>query len=101
MYISGTAAIGDDGSVIGLGDAYKQARRCIERIKEALEQAGASLKDVVRTRMYVTDISRWKEYGQAHRQAFGDIRPACTWFEVSSLADPRMLIEVEAEALID
>ena len=100
VYVSGTTAIDVEGNVLGEGSAYYQTKRAIEIIKESLEKAGASLSDVVRTRMFVTDISRWKEYGQAHREAFEKIRPANTLVEVKSLVDPRMLIEIEAEAVM-
>lgn len=80
------------------GDAYAQTAQAIGNVRSALEALGASLADVVRTRMYVTDISRWQEYGRAHGTAFGDIRPASAMVEVSALVDPRMLVEVEAVA---
>lgn len=96
--VSGTAPVGADGTVVGIGNAYLQAKKCIEIIASALEEAGAGLDDVVRTRMYVTDISRWEEIGRAHREAFGDIMPATTMVEVSQLIDPHMLVEIEADA---
>ena len=98
--ITGCASVGPDGELVGEGDAYVQAKRCIEIISETLEQAGASLEDVVRTRMFVTDIDRWEEVGRAHREAFGDIMPATTMVEVSRLIDPRMLVEIEADAVV-
>jgi enamine deaminase RidA (YjgF/YER057c/UK114 family) len=98
--ITGCASVGPDGELVGEGDAYAQATRCIEIISETLEQAGASLEDVVRTRMFVTDIDRWEEVGKAHREAFGDIMPATTMVEVSRLIDPRMLVEIEADAVV-
>lgn len=98
--ITGCAAIGPDGKLVGEGDAYLQARRCIEVIAEVLEAAGASLHDVVRTRMFVTDIGRWKDIGKAHREAFGKIMPATTMVEVSKLIDPAMLVEIEADAVV-
>ena len=85
---------------MGEGDAYAQAVRCIEIIAEVLEKAGASLADVVRTRIFVTDIDRWEEVGRAHREAFGAIMPATTMVEVSRLIDPRMLVEIEADAVV-
>lgn len=98
--VTGCAAIGPDGKLVGEGDAYQQARRCIEVIAEVLDAAGASLHDVVRTRMFVTDIERWEEVGRAHREAFGEIMPATTMVEVSRLIDPAMLIEIEADAVV-
>ena len=98
--VSGTAPVGDDGEVVGVGDAYLQAQRCIAIIGEALERAGASLSDVVRTRMFVTDIERWEEVAKAHQEAFGGISPATSMVEVARLIDPDMLVEIEADALI-
>ena len=98
--VSGTAPVGDDGSVVGAGDAYVQTKRCIEIIEKALEEAGAGLADVVRTRMYVTDISQWEAIGRAHGEAFGDILPASAMVEVSQLIDPAMLVEIEADAIV-
>lgn len=97
--VSGTAAVGPDGQIVGEGDAYAQARRCIEVIGEALEQAGATLKDVVRTRMFVTDIDRWPEIARAHLEAFGDAPPATSMIEVTRLIDAAMLVEIEADAV--
>jgi enamine deaminase RidA (YjgF/YER057c/UK114 family) len=99
--VSGSAAIGDDGELVGAGDAYLQAQRCIEVIRIALEQAGGGLQHVVRTRMYVTDIERWSEIARAHQEAFGDVAPATSMVEVSRLIDPDMLVEIEADAIID
>ncbi len=98
--VSGTAPVGDDGEVVGVGDAYAQAKRCIEIIEKALVEAGAGLGDVVRTRMFVTDISQWEAIGKAHGEAFGDIRPATAMVEVSGLIDPDMLVEIEADAIV-
>lgn len=98
--VTGCAAIGPDGELVGEGSPYLQARRCIEVIAETLQKAGASLQDVVRTRMFVTDIDRWEEVGKAHAEAFGDIMPATTMVEVSRLIDPRMLVEIEADAVV-
>lgn len=98
--VSGTAPVGDDGAVVGVGDAYAQARRCIEIIEKALEEAGAGLADVVRTRMYVTDISQWEAIGRAHGEAFSEILPATAMVEVSQLIDPDMLVEIEADAFV-
>ena len=98
--VTGCAAIGPDGKLVGEGDAYRQAQRCIEVIEEVLQAAGAGLEDVVRTRMFVTDIDRWEEIGRAHREAFGKIMPAATMVEVSRLIDPAMLVEIEADAVV-
>lgn len=98
--VSGTAPVSDDGDVVAIGDAYAQAKRCIEIIENALAEAGAALSDVVRTRMYVTDISQWEAVGRAHGEAFGDIQPATTMVEVSALIDPAMLVEIEADAIV-
>ena len=98
--VTGCAAIGPDGKLVGDGDAYAQARRCIEVIGEVLQAAGASLDDVVRTRIFVTDIDRWEEVARAHKEAFGDIMPATTMVEVSRLIDPAMLVEIEADAVV-
>jgi enamine deaminase RidA (YjgF/YER057c/UK114 family) len=98
--VSGTAPVGDDGEVVGVGDAYLQARRCIEIIERALHELGASLENVVRTRMFVTDISQWAAIGKAHGEAFGAIRPATSMVEVSALIDPAMLVEIEADAIV-
>lgn len=97
--ISGTAPVEGD-TVIGIGDAYGQTKFCLQKIEKALIEAGASLSDVVRTRMYVTDISLWEEYGKAHGEFFNDIKPVTTMVEVKSLIDAEMLVEVEATAII-
>ena len=99
VYVAGTTAALPDGGVFAPGDAYGQAKRCFEIIAHALTEAGATLADVVRTRMFVTDISRWEEFGRAHGEVFGTIKPAATMVEVSRLIDPAMLIEVEVEAV--
>ena len=98
--VSGTAPVGADGEVVGVGDAYAQACRCIEIIEGALNEAGASLEHVVRTRMFVTDISQWEAIGKAHGEAFGSIRPATSMVEVRALIDPDMLVEIEADAIV-
>jgi len=100
VYVSGTAPWGPDGKVI-VGDAYEQARQCIRNIEAALLQAGASLRDVVRTRMYVIDMDRWEDVSRAHREAFAEIMPAATLVEVSRLATPEMQVEIEADAVIE
>jgi enamine deaminase RidA (YjgF/YER057c/UK114 family) len=97
-WVSGTTAM-VDGAVAHPGDAAAQTRQALATIERALERAGFTLADVVRTRMYVTDISRWEEVGRAHGEVFGDIRPAATMVEVSALIDPEMLVEIEADAV--
>jgi len=99
IYVTGTAPVTDEGAVFAPGDAYAQTRRCLEIVGKALKELDADLAHVVRTRMFVTDISRWTEYGQAHRETFGDHPPATTMVEVRSLIDRAMLIEIEAEAV--
>ncbi|MBV9405711.1 MAG: RidA family protein, partial [Acidobacteriaceae bacterium] len=98
IYLTGTTATGPDGGIVGIGDAYAQTVQVIRNIERALEKAGATLANVVRTRMFVTDIKRWPEYGRAHYEFFGEIRPCATMVEVSALIDPDMLIEIEVEA---
>ena len=98
IYVTGTTALGPDGEIVGEGNAYEQAKQCLRNIESALKRLGAGLEYVVRTRMFVTDISRWEEYGRAHGELFRGIMPATTMVEVSRLIDPRMLIEIEADA---
>lgn len=98
---AGTAPVGDDGKVVGVGDPYAQTMHCLRTIETALKKAGAALTDVVQTRIYVTDISRWEEVGRAHGEIFRDIRPATTMVEISRLIDPDMLVEIEAMAIVD
>lgn len=97
VWVTGCTSL-RDGQVVHEGDAYAQTRQAIGNVEWALEQAGATLADVVRTRIFVTDISRWQEYGRAHGEAFADTMPATSMVEVSALIDPRMLVEVEAVA---
>ena len=97
IYITGTTATGEHGELVGVGDGYLQAVQAIRNIERALKQVGATLANIVRTRMFVTDIVRWEDYGRAHHEFFGDIRPCATMVEVRALIDPRMLIEIEAE----
>lgn len=97
IYVTGTTATGEDGEIVGPGDAYAQTVRTIRNIEKALNALGCTLENVVRTRMFVTDISRWEEYGRAHGEFFGEIMPATTMVEVSRLIDPDMLIEIEAD----
>jgi enamine deaminase RidA (YjgF/YER057c/UK114 family) len=100
LYVAGTTATGTDGSIVGGEDPYLQTRQALANIAAALERAGAGLSDVVRTRIYVTDISRWEEIGRAHGEVFGSIRPVTSMVEVARLIDPAMLVEIEADALI-
>ncbi len=98
IYVTGTTALDETGEVVGIGDAYAQTIQVLKNIEHALNRLGASLEHVVRTRMYVTDISRWEEYGRAHGEFLRNVMPATTMIEVSRLIDDQMLIEIEVDA---
>jgi len=101
VYVAGTTSTNADGTVEGVGDPAAQVQRCFEIIAAALAEAGATLEDVVRTRMFVTDISRWEEYGRAHGEVFRHIRPAATMVEVAALISPEHMVEIEVEAVME
>lgn len=100
IFVTGTASVAPDGSVFAAGDGYRQAQRCLEIVRAALSELGGDLEHVVRTRMFVTDIDRWREYGRAHREAFANHHPTTSMVEVRRLIDPDMLIEIEADAIV-
>lgn len=101
VHVSGTTATDDDGDLVGVGDPYTQTKQAIANVAHTLEDAGATLDDVVRTRMYVTDIDNWETIGRAHREAFGRARPATSMVQVERLIDPEMVVELEVEARVD
>ena len=99
--VSGCTAIDADGNVVGKGDMYRQAMQTLQNVRRALVKAGATMRDVVRTRTYVTDIAQWKDVGRAHGEFFSSVRPCATMVEVTGLIDPDMMVEIEVEAVVE
>lgn len=100
VFVAGTVAWGDDGEIVGIGDMYAQAKQTLRNIERALAAAGATMADVVRTRMFMTDVSRWSEVAKAHGEVFGEIRPAATGIEIKALVRPEFLVDIEVDAVI-
>jgi len=101
IHVAGTTATGPDGTIVGAGDMYEQTAQALRNIESALRSAGGTMADVVRTRIYTTDITSWQEIGRAHGEVFRDIRPASTMVEVAGLVSPEMLVEIEADAVVE
>jgi reactive intermediate/imine deaminase len=101
VFVTGTTATDENGKIVGVNDAYAQTKQALQNIERVLKRAGAEMKDVVRTRLFVTDISRWEDYGRAHAEYFRSVLPATTMVEVSKLISPEMMVEVEADVVLE